>query len=138
MPGGGATRGQEAPLSRSRRTAAWPPKRDKRPYGKPLDAFGRGHETPHSAAAGFALSTIFFSASHGVSRIVGLIARSRRAYYFGVTRAMSQFTIDFKVPNLVRGCRRRGAEGASCPSSANCSSRGRKREAIQVASASSG
>src|SRR4051812_43649127 len=49
-----------------------------------------------------ALSTAFFSAATGLSRVAGLVREIVAANYFGVTGAMSAFTIAFQVPNLVR------------------------------------
>jgi len=49
-----------------------------------------------------ALSTAFFSAATGLSRIAGLVREIVAASYFGVTGAMSAFTIAFQVPNLMR------------------------------------
>ncbi len=47
-------------------------------------------------------STAFFSIATGLSRVAGLIREIVAASYFGVTGAMSAFTIAFQLPNLVR------------------------------------
>jgi putative peptidoglycan lipid II flippase len=47
-------------------------------------------------------STAFFSIATGLSRMAGLIREIVAASYFGVTGAMSAFTIAFQLPNLVR------------------------------------
>jgi peptidoglycan biosynthesis protein MviN/MurJ (putative lipid II flippase) len=48
------------------------------------------------------LSTAFFSAATALSRVAGLIREIVAASYFGISGAMSAFTIAFQVPNLVR------------------------------------
>jgi putative peptidoglycan lipid II flippase len=47
-------------------------------------------------------STAFFSVATGLSRIAGLVREIVAASYFGVSGAMSAFTIAFQLPNLVR------------------------------------
>jgi len=47
-------------------------------------------------------STAFFSIATGLSRIAGLVREIFAASYFGVSLAMSAFTIAFLVPNLIR------------------------------------
>jgi putative peptidoglycan lipid II flippase len=112
--------------------AAEPPVADNH---EPLDAFGRGHETAAQRRGRLALSTIFFSAATGVSRIVGLIREVVAAYYFGVTGPMSAFTIAFQVPNLVRALFADAAlQGAFVPVFTELLEQGRRREAIHVAS----
>src|SRR5215203_2679092 len=49
-----------------------------------------------------ARNTAFFSLATGLSRLLGLAREVVAASYFGVTGAMSAFTIAFQVPNLVR------------------------------------
>ena len=82
-----------------------------------------------------ALSTLFFSAATGVSRIVGLVREVVAANYFGVTGPMSAFTIAFQVPNLVRALFADAAlQGAFVPVFTELLEKGRKREALHVAS----
>ncbi len=48
------------------------------------------------------LSTAFFSIATAFSRVAGLVREIVAASYFGISGAMSAFTIAFQVPNLVR------------------------------------
>ncbi len=57
---------------------------------------------PRPRAGRLARSTAFFSLATGLSRIAGLVREIFAASYFGVSGAMSAFTIAFQVPNLVR------------------------------------
>ena len=61
------------------------------------DAPGRPGHTRRLAR-----NTAFFSFATGLSRLLGLAREVVAAKYFGVTAAMSAFTIAFQVPNLVR------------------------------------
>ena len=92
-------------------------------------------ETPVQRRRRLALSTIFFSAATGVSRIVGLIREVVAANYFGVTGPMSSFTIAFQVPNLVRALFADAAlQGAFVPVFTELLEKGKKHEAVEVAS----
>ena len=83
-----------------------------------------------------ALSTVFFSIATGFSRVVGLIREIVAASYFGVTGAMSAFTIAFQVPNLIRALFADAAlQGAFVPIFAELLEKDRKKEAFKVASA---
>jgi putative peptidoglycan lipid II flippase len=96
---------------------------------------GRPAETEAQRRGRLALSTIFFSAATGISRIVGLIREVVAANYFGVTGPMSAFTIAFQVPNLVRALFADAAlQGAFVPVFTELLEQGRKREAVHVAS----
>jgi putative peptidoglycan lipid II flippase len=100
-----------------------------------LDAPVRPHETAAQRSGRLALSTIFFSAATGVSRIVGLVREVVAANFFGVTGPMSAFTIAFQVPNLVRALFADAAlQGAFVPVFTELLEQGRKREAVHVAS----
>jgi putative peptidoglycan lipid II flippase len=57
---------------------------------------------PRPSAGRLARSTAFFSFATGLSRVAGLVREIVAASYFGVSAAMSAFTIAFQVPNLVR------------------------------------
>jgi putative peptidoglycan lipid II flippase len=82
-----------------------------------------------------ALSTAFFSAATGLSRVAGLVREIVAASYFGVTGAMSAFTIAFQVPNLVRALFADAAlQGAFVPIFTELLEKGKKREAWAVAS----
>jgi putative peptidoglycan lipid II flippase len=82
-----------------------------------------------------ALSTAFFSAATGLSRIAGLVREIVAASYFGVTGAMSAFTIAFQFPNLVRALFADAAlQGAFVPIFTELLEKGKKKEAWAVAS----
>ncbi len=82
-----------------------------------------------------ARSTAFFSAATGLSRLLGLVREIVAAKYFGVSAAMSAFTIAFQVPNLVRALFADAAlQGAFVPVFTELLEKGRKKEAFHVAS----
>jgi putative peptidoglycan lipid II flippase len=82
-----------------------------------------------------ARSTAFFSAATGLSRVLGLAREIVAARYFGVSGAMSAFTIAFQVPNLVRALFADSAlQGAFVPVFTELLEKGKKREAFHVAS----
>jgi putative peptidoglycan lipid II flippase len=82
-----------------------------------------------------ARSTAFFSAATGLSRVLGLAREVVAASYFGVTGAMSAFTIAFQVPNLVRALFADSAlQGAFVPVFTELLEKGKKKEAFHVAS----
>jgi putative peptidoglycan lipid II flippase len=71
------------------------------------EAFDPGEElsaepAPGRQAGRIARSTAFFSIATAASRVVGLGREVVAAYYYGVSGAMSAFTIAFAVPNLIR------------------------------------
>jgi putative peptidoglycan lipid II flippase len=81
------------------------------------------------------LSTLFFSAATGLSRVVGLVREIVAANYFGVTAPMSAFTIAFQVPNLMRALFADAAlQGAFVPVFTELLEKGRRKEAFAVAS----
>ncbi len=107
---------------------------DLAPAAEPSET-GRAGETAAQRRGRLALSTVFFSAATGVSRIVGLVREVVAANYFGVTGPMSSFTIAFQVPNLVRALFADAAlQGAFVPVFTELIETGRKREAVHVAS----
>jgi len=62
-------------------------------------------ETKPAKKAGpgkLAKSTAFFSIATAASRVAGLAREVVAAKYFGISEAMSAFTIAFQVPNLIR------------------------------------
>jgi putative peptidoglycan lipid II flippase len=82
-----------------------------------------------------AFSTAFFSFATGLSRVAGLIREVVAASYFGVSGAMSAFTIAFQVPNLVRALFADAAlQGAFVPVFTELLEKGKRREAFHVAS----
>ena len=102
---------------------------------------GDDRPPPRGEAAGtatgrrLALNTAFFSFATGLSRVAGLVREIVAASYFGVTGAMSAFTIAFQVPNLVRALFADAAlQGAFVPVFTELLEQGRRREAFRVAS----
>jgi putative peptidoglycan lipid II flippase len=82
-----------------------------------------------------ARSTAFFSGATGLSRVLGLVREVVAASYFGVSGAMSAFTIAFQVPNLMRALFADSAlQGAFVPVFTELLEQGKKREAFRVAS----
>jgi putative peptidoglycan lipid II flippase len=82
-----------------------------------------------------ARNTAFFSFATGLSRVAGLVREVVAAYYFGVTAAMSAFTIAFQVPNLVRALFADSAlQGAFVPVFSELLEKGERKEAFRVAS----
>jgi putative peptidoglycan lipid II flippase len=82
-----------------------------------------------------ARNTAFFSFATGLSRLLGLAREVVSASYFGVSGAMSAFTIAFQVPNLVRALFADFAlQGAFVPVFTELLEKGERREAFRVAS----
>jgi putative peptidoglycan lipid II flippase len=82
-----------------------------------------------------ARNTAFFSFATGLSRLAGLAREVVAAKYFGVTAAMSAFTIAFQVPNLVRALFADSAlQGAFVPVFSELLEKGERKEAFRVAS----
>jgi len=93
-------------------------------------------ERPIEHRRRLALSTVFFSIATGFSRVAGLVREIVAASYFGVSGAMSAFTIAFQVPNLIRALFADAAlQGAFVPVFAELLEKDRKKEAFKVASA---
>jgi putative peptidoglycan lipid II flippase len=94
------------------------------------DAPGRAGQ-----ARRLARNTAFFSFATGLSRLLGLAREVVAASYFGVTGAMSAFTIAFQVPNLVRALFADSAlQGAFVPVFSELLEKGERKEAFRVAS----
>ena len=82
-----------------------------------------------------ARNTVFFSFATGLSRLLGLAREVVAASLFGVTGAMSAFTIAFQVPNLVRALFADSAlQGAFVPVFSELLEKGERKEAFRVAS----
>ena len=136
-PGPGAARAEGKPAD-----AGLPDGRER--TGPPASEAGpaASEESPatSSAAPGargrrLALSTAFFSFATGLSRIAGLAREILAASLFGVSGAMSAFTIAFQVPNLVRALFADAAlQGAFVPVFTELLEKGDRREAFRVAS----
>jgi putative peptidoglycan lipid II flippase len=92
-------------------------------------------ESPGDRGGRLARSTAFFSAATGLSRVLGLAREIVAASYFGVSAAMSAFTIAFQVPNLVRALFADAAlQGAFVPVFTELIEKGKRREAFHIAS----
>ena len=64
------------------------------------EALAVAGESQRARAGRLARSTALFSVATSFSRVAGLVREVVAAYYFGVSGAMSAFTIAFMVPNL--------------------------------------
>src|SRR5213080_3400230 len=96
-----------------------------------------GPGPPSSAGGGrrLAVSTAFFSVATGISRVAGLAREIIAASYFGVSGAMSAFTVAFQVPNLMRALFADAAlQGAFVPVFTELLEKGNRKEAFKVAS----
>lgn len=82
-----------------------------------------------------ARNTVFFSFATGLSRVLGLAREVQAASLFGVSGAMSAFTIAFQVPNLMRALFADSAlQGAFVPVFTELLEKGERREAFRIAS----
>ena len=101
--------------------------------GSPVSSTGAPQRRSH--ASRLARNTAFFSFATGLSRVLGLAREVVAASLFGVTPAMSAFTIAFQVPNLVRALFADSAlQGAFVPVFTELLEKGERREAFRVAS----
>jgi putative peptidoglycan lipid II flippase len=99
------------------------------------EALAVAGESQRARAGRLARSTAFFSLATSLSRIAGLVREVFAAAYFGVSGAMSAFTIAFQVPNLVRSLFADAAiQAAFVPVFTEHLERGNKREAFRLAS----
>jgi putative peptidoglycan lipid II flippase len=108
-----------------------------RPDGAGAAAAESSVAPPASQVRGkrLARSTAFFSFATGLSRVVGLVREIVAANYFGVSGAMSAFTIAFQVPNLMRALFADSAlQGAFVPVFTELLEKGQRKEAFRVAS----
>jgi putative peptidoglycan lipid II flippase len=105
------------------------------PPAAPTAGTAGRQEAPAERRGRLARSTAFFSFATGLSRVAGLVREIVAASYFGVSGAMSAFTIAFQVPNLVRALFADAAlQGAFVPVFTELLERGEKKEAFRVAS----
>ena len=82
-----------------------------------------------------ARSTAFFSIATALSRVAGLVREIVAASFFGISGAMSAFTIAFQVPNLIRSLFADAAiQAAFVPVFTEDLERGRRQEAFRLAS----
>lgn len=92
-------------------------------------------ETRRQRGGRLARSTAFFSIATGLSRVLGLVREVVAAKIFGVSGAMSAFTIAFQVPNLIRALFADSAlQGAFVPVFTELIEKGERKEAFRVAS----
>jgi putative peptidoglycan lipid II flippase len=97
-------------------------------------AEAEGQDRP-SHARRLARNTAFFSFATGLSRVLGLAREVVAASLFGVTGAMSAFTIAFQLPNLIRALFADSAlQGAFVPVFTELLEKGERKEAFRVAS----
>jgi putative peptidoglycan lipid II flippase len=90
---------------------------------------------PRPRSGRLARSTAFFSIATGFSRVAGLVREIVAASFFGISPAMSAFTIAFQVPNLVRSLFADAAiQAAFVPVFTEKLEQGRRREAFHLAS----
>jgi putative peptidoglycan lipid II flippase len=100
-----------------------------------VEAFTVAGETAEARKGRLARSTALFSVATSLSRIAGLVREIVAAAYFGISPAMSAFTIAFQVPNLVRSLFADAAiQAAFVPVFTEHLQKGEKREAFRLAS----
>jgi putative peptidoglycan lipid II flippase len=98
------------------------------------EALTAARESRGERAGRLARSTALFSLATSLSRVAGLVREVVAAYYFGLSGAMSAFTIAFQVPNLVRSLFADAAiQAAFVPVFTEHLEHGRKREAFRLA-----
>ena len=96
---------------------------------------GETPEQPPQRSGRLARSTAFFSIATALSRVAGLVREIVAASFFGISGAMSAFTIAFQVPNLIRSLFADAAiQAAFVPVFGEELERGRRREAFRLAS----
>jgi putative peptidoglycan lipid II flippase len=100
-----------------------------------VEAFTVAGESADARKGRLARSTALFSVATSLSRVAGLVREIFAAAYFGISGAMSAFTIAFQVPNLVRSLFADAAiQAAFVPVFTEHLQRGEKREAFRLAS----
>jgi putative peptidoglycan lipid II flippase len=100
-----------------------------------VEAFTVARESADARKGRLARSTALFSVATSLSRVAGLVREIFAAAYFGISGAMSAFTIAFQVPNLVRSLFADAAiQAAFVPVFTEHLQRGEKREAFRLAS----
>jgi putative peptidoglycan lipid II flippase len=100
-----------------------------------VEAFTVARESAEARKGRLARSTAMFSAATSLSRVAGLVREIFAAAYFGISGAMSAFTIAFQVPNLIRSLFADAAiQAAFVPVFMEHLQRGDKREAFRLAS----
>ena len=109
-----------------------PPEQEESSRARGDDGPGKRRE---SSRGRIGRNVAFFSFATGLSRVLGLAREVVAASYFGVSGAMSAFTIAFQVPNLVRALFADAAlQGAFVPVFSELLEKGKRKEAFKVAS----
>lgn len=104
-----------------------------RSAGEPVQTPAEGAAGPRS---GLLKTAIWFTVATALSRIVGLAREAIAAGYFGISGAMSAFTLAFQIPNLVRALVADAAlNSAFVPVFSQLLVEGRRAEAYRLASA---
>jgi len=112
--------------------AADPPEQEESSRARGEDGPSEARESPPGRIG---RNVAFFSFATGLSRVLGLAREVVAARYFGVSGAMSAFTIAFQVPNLIRALFADSAlQGAFVPVFTELLEKGERREAFRVAS----
>jgi putative peptidoglycan lipid II flippase len=94
-----------------------------------------GPVAPRPRPGRIARSTAFFSVATAFSRVAGLVREIFAASYFGISPAMSAFTIAFLVPNTIRSLFADAAiQAAFVPVFTDKLEHGQRREAFRLAS----
>ena len=94
-----------------------------------------GPVAPRPRSGRIARSTAFFSIATAFSRVAGLVREIFAASYFGISPAMSAFTIAFLVPNTIRSLFADAAiQAAFVPVFTDKLEHGQRREAFRLAS----
>lgn len=92
-------------------------------------------DAPTARSGRLARSTAFFSIATALSRVAGLVREIVAASFFGISGAMSAFTIAFQVPNLIRSLFADAAiQAAFVPVFTEELEHDRRREAFRLAS----
>jgi putative peptidoglycan lipid II flippase len=100
-----------------------------------VEAFSVARESAEARKGRLARSTALFSVATSLSRVAGLVREIFAAAYFGISGAMSAFTIAFQVPNLVRSLFADAAiQAAFVPVFTEHLQKGKERQAFQLAS----
>ncbi len=100
-----------------------------------VEAFTVAGESAEARKGRLARSTALFSVATSLSRVAGLVREIFAAAYFGISGAMSAFTIAFQVPNLVRSLFADAAiQAAFVPVFTEHLQKGDRRQAFRLAS----
>ena len=87
-----------------------------------------------AAAGGACSNTAIFSFLTGISRVVGLLREVVFASYFGTTGFASAFAIAYQVPNIAQLFAQSALSAAFVPVFTDLLQKGRRKEAVRLAS----